>query len=98
MSPGRAHADELARQIAELRAERDLLTELVATKQAILVDLEARIADLTRVRDQAIEDARVPPSLEVDLGAIVREAVAQALCAAPPAPRSRQARQRKASR
>ncbi len=89
--------DQLAVQLAALRDEHDRITTTIATKQAVLLDLEARTLDLAARRDEALARAQAAegrlaslqdqlaqllaalPTLQTDLGALVRAAVSDAL-------------------
>ena len=57
MSSDSAEMSSLGAQIAALREERDALTGAIATKQAILLDLEARTITQARLRDDAVASA-----------------------------------------
>ncbi len=53
-----AEAQVLSEQLARLREERDLLDAAITTKQAILLDLEERTANLQALNEDALAQAR----------------------------------------
>jgi len=65
----------LATEVADLRWERDQLTSAVATKQAILNDLEARTRALAQLKERALKDAAAAQerlqSLQAELNALL---------------------------
>ena len=77
MSSAAAEMSSLAAQIAALREERDALTSGIATKQAILLDLERRTIALGQLRDDVVARAgdaeRRLQNLQDELGRLLAQ-------------------------